>query len=80
MKNILPTKKYLEFSNIFSGSCLNFNYKIFPNVKENKVRVVVFLGEFCFEKSELIAEKNFQFEDDLIEKIDFWLERKKKEI
>ena len=79
MKNILPTKRYLEFSNIFSGSCLDFNYKIFPNVKENFVRVVVWKGRFSFENSESIFERNFTFEDDLIEKIDVWLEEKRKE-
>ncbi len=71
----LPTLEYLKFGNIFSGSLKDFNYKLFPKVEENKVRVVVFKGEFSFENCENFKEKTFEIKEKLIEEIALWFER-----
>ncbi len=76
----LPTAEYLKFNNIYSGSFGEFNYKLFPNIENGSVRVVVWKGKYSFEKSEMLFEKNFSFEDNLIKKIDEWLKIKKEEI
>lgn len=69
----LPTVEYLKFNNIYSGSCGEFNYKLFPNIEDGSVRVVIWKGKFSFENSNLLLEKNFNFEDNLIKKINKWL-------
>ncbi len=76
----LPTAEYLKFNNIYSGSFGDFNYKLFPDIKNNSVRVVVWKGKYSFEKSDLLFEKNFNFEDDLIKEINEWLKIKKQKI
>lgn len=76
----LPTAEYLKFNNIYSGSFGDFNYKLFPDIKNEIVRVVVWKGRYSFEKSDLLFEKNFNFEDNLIEKINEWLNIKKQKI
>lgn len=76
----LPTAEYLKFNNIYSGSFEEFNYKLFPDVEKSSVRVVVWKGRYSFEKSDLLFEENFNFEDNLIKKIDEWLKIKKEEI
>lgn len=76
----LPTAEYLKFNNIYSGSFGEFNYKLFPDIEKNSVRVVVWKGKYSFEKSDLLFEENFIFEDNLILKINEWLKVKKEEI
>lgn len=72
----VPTYEYLKFGNIFSSSLGDFNFKIFPMVKENSVRVVVWKGKFCFENSEMLFCENFVLKDDVGLKIKDWLEKK----
>ena len=70
----LPTLEYLKFGNIFSGSLKDFNYKLFPKVEENKVRAVIFKGEFSFENCENFKEKTFEIKENLIEEVRLWFE------
>ena len=70
----LPTLEYLKFGNIFSGSFEGVNYKLFPKIEENCVRVVIFKGEFSFEECEDFKEKTFEIKKNLIEEIKLWFE------
>ena len=71
----LPTCEYFKFGNIFSSSFKNFNYKIFPNCEDDTVRVVVWLGVFCLDVSEISFQEEFKMEEDLKNKLKFWLEK-----
>ena len=74
----VPTYEYLKFGNIFSGSLGDFNFKIFPILEEKKVKVAVWKGEFCFEKSEIIFCEHFSLEKGVSLKIKNLLEDKAK--
>lgn len=58
-----PTLEYLKFGNIFSSSADDFNFKIFPNVDDSKIRVVIWKGRNCLEVSEILFEKVFDLLD-----------------
>lgn len=66
----VPNFEMVEFKNIYSGSFFNKNYKIFPG--EN-VRVVIWDGQNCFEKSELTAEKEFDYGKDGYDEMIEWI-------
>ena len=54
----MPNLDYFQFKNIYSGSIhQEFQYKIFP--MENTLKAAVWIGPFCYEKSELLAEQEF---------------------
>ena len=54
----IPTLSNLKFGNIFSGSCKNFNFKIFPNCDEGKMKIAIWKGKNCFEKSDIYLMLN----------------------
>ena len=59
----LPCLEFLGFENIYSGSYDNFNFKVFPEVCELKVKVVVWLGCCCLEKSEPLSSQEFDLNE-----------------
>ena len=75
-KLITPTLEYLKFGNVFSGGVENFNFKMFPNIGENKVKIVVWEGENCCEKSNPLFEETFDLSLDGLEKAIAWLDDK----
>lgn len=58
-----PTLEYLKFGNIFSSSYGNFNFKIFPNVDDCKIKVVIWKGQNCLDVSEALFENFFDLSD-----------------
>ena len=75
-KLITPTLEYLKFGNVFSGGVENFNFKMFPNVGENKVKIVVWEGKNCCEKSKSLFEETFDLSPGGFEKAVSWLNDK----
>ncbi len=69
----LPSVKYLKFGNIYSGSSGNFNYKIFPNVKEEKFKISTWLGKCCYEKCDVLHEKDFKLNEVGLNEAAQWL-------
>lgn len=52
----IPLLEYFQSRNIYAGSYKSFNYKIFPG---DSLRVVIWMGKFCLDQSEIIAEESF---------------------
>ena len=59
-----PTLEYLKFGNIFSSSLGNFNFKIFPDTNDCKMKVVIWKGKNCLDVSEILFEKIFPLSDE----------------
>ena len=72
----IPTSEYFKFGNVFSASKDNFNYKIFPELEKGKARVAVFMGNLCYEKSEILFEKYFELAEGFVKDICLWLSGK----
>ncbi len=80
-KNLhIPTLSNLKFGNIFSGSCKDFNFKIFPNCDEVKMKIAVWKGKNCFEKSDILQEKIFDLDEQGMQSAISWLEKKNLEL
>lgn len=52
-----PEIEYFNSGNIFCGSDHGFNYKIYPG--SEGMRIVIWYGKFCLDKSEVVAEETF---------------------
>lgn len=59
-----PTLEYLKFGNIFSSSLGNFNFKIFPDMNDRKMKVVIWKGKNCLDVSEVLFEKIFSLSNE----------------
>lgn len=53
----IPDIPYFRAKNIFSGSLQGFNYKIWP--KDEGLKAAVWVGPYCYEKSEEAASGVF---------------------
>ena len=71
-----PTLEYLKFGNVFSGGVGNFSFKISPNVCENEVKVVIWEGKNCCEKSKSLFENVFDLSTSGFEAAVVWLNDK----
>lgn len=59
-----PTLEYLKFGNIFSSSLDDFNFKMFPDIDDCKISVVIWQGHNCLDASEALFEKIFGLSED----------------
>lgn len=63
---------YFKSGNVFTGSKGQFNFRI---AGENDLLAVsVWYGLFCYEKSEIVAQNNFDFSADGLDEAIRWLE------
>jgi len=53
----IPNLLYFQSGNIYSGSLEDFGYKLLP--EGENLRVCVWKGPFCMEKSEILASREF---------------------
>jgi hypothetical protein len=72
----LPPFEYFGFGNIYSGSLGAFNYKIWP---KEELRIVVWYGKYCCEKSQPHAEKTFSSDEKGLGELCQWLENEYQE-
>lgn len=68
-----PTLEYLKFGNIFSSSLGNFNFKIFPDVDDCKIKVIIWQGQNCLDASEELFDKIFELSDDGLDEMISWI-------
>lgn len=79
----LPVLHSFENNNVFTGSFGNLRFKITPNVimanakevdmEQSSVKAEYWHGAFCYEKSEIEAEKVFPMSEEGREAIRDWL-------
>lgn len=68
-KIFLPTLHTFAMNNIFTGSCGLFRFRACPNIimatpkevdfQQSSIRVEYWHGLYCYEKSEIEAERTF---------------------
>lgn len=67
----IPNLDYFQSKNNFTGSLKKFRYKIEP---QNDFLIgTVWLGDYCFEKSKILAEQQFPLNNDGLEELFSWL-------
>lgn len=62
-KFMIPVLLFFINKNEFVGSHGDFRYKITPDNKENLLKVVIWHGKFCLEKSEVTAQAEFPMDE-----------------
>ncbi len=79
----LPTLHTFAMKNTFTGSCGLFRFKIVPSVtmigkevdfENSSMKAEYWHGQFCYEKSEIEAEKTFPLSTEGREEMISWLE------
>lgn len=63
----LPTFAYFDFGNVWNGSLLGgFNYRIVPKSGDEPpvLKVTVWYGDLCLDKSEVAEEFDYPFSDE----------------
>ena len=79
----IPTLHTFAMNNIFTGSCGNFRFRIVPKVvmagkevvfEESNIFAEFWHGPFCYEKSEMEAEKTFPMSEEGRLEMKQWLE------
>ena len=85
MKEVfLPTLHWFAMTNLFTGSCGEFRFRAEPNVimataKEvdfdaSTIKCEYWHGPFCYEKSQMEAEKTFPMTEEGRAEMKAWLE------
>lgn len=74
----VPDIPYFRAKNIFSGSLGRFQYKIWP--QEDELKVSVWNGPNCFEKSEEIASAMFPMDVSGRQELLGWLTQQRTEL
>ena len=79
----IPTLHTFAMNNSFTGSCGLLRFKITPNVtmanpkevdmEASSIRVESWHGMFCYEKSEIEAEKTFPMSEEGRQALRQWL-------
>lgn len=72
MKFDLCGLSYYESGNVFTGNQGDFCYKIRPD--EGNLKICLWRGPYCFDKSELLKEKEFPMDQAGFEQLHCWLE------
>ncbi len=82
----IPTLHTFAMDNIFTGSCGELRFRIVPKVvkvegnnkevdfTKSTVFAQIWHGKFCYEKSEMEAEKTFPMTEDGRTELKAWLE------
>ena len=68
----IPPFEYFGFGNIYSGSSGAFNYKVWP---KEELKIVVWYGKYCCEKSEPHAEETFPNSPEGLRELCQWLDQ-----
>jgi len=63
---------YFQNGNPFTGSKEQFNFKIVG--KDDQFEVAIWYGWFCYDKSEILARKEFPFTAEGLDEVIAWLE------
>jgi len=81
----IPTLHTFAMENTFTGSCGMFRFKIVPNVvkstpkevdfEQSSIKAEYWHGPFCYEKSEVEAEKIFPMTEEGRAAMKVWLEK-----
>ena len=85
MKEVfLPTLHWFAMTNKFTGSCGEFRFRADPNVimatakevdfEASSIKCEFWHGPFCYEKSEMEAEKTFPMTEEGRLEMKVWLE------
>lgn len=85
MKEIfLPTLHWFAMNNLFTGSCGEFRFRAAPNVimatakevdfEASSIHCEFWHGPFCYEKSEMEAERTFPMSEEGRTQMKNWLE------
>lgn len=67
----IPPFEYFDNKNIFSGNQGAFNYKIWP---KEELKIAVWYGKNCYEKSEIAAEQSFEKSESGLQELLLWTE------
>ncbi len=80
----IPTLHTFAMNNIFTGSCGEFRFRIVPTVvmrtpkevdmEKSSINAEFWHGKFCYEKSQMEAEKNFPMSEEGRTELKHWLE------
>ena len=80
----LPTLHWFAMTNLFTGSCGDFRFRAEPNVimatakevdfEASTIKCEFWHGPFCYEKSEMEAEKTFPMTEEGRLEMKAWLE------
>ena len=80
----IPTLHTFAMSNIFTGSCGAFRFRIEPTVvmrtqkevdmEASSMTAKFWHGQFCYEKSEMEGEKTFPMSEEGRQDMKAWLE------
>ena len=80
----LPTLHWFAMKNLFTGSCGAFRFRAEPNVvmatpkevdfEQSSIHCEYWHGPFCYEKSEMEAERTFPMSEDGRLEMKQWLE------
>ena len=80
----LPVLHWFDAKNSFSGSCGDFRFMAKPNVvmatakevdfEQSTIHVEYWHGLYCYEKSEMEAEKTFPMTEEGLKQMRQWLE------
>lgn len=85
MKEIfLPTLHWFAMNNLFTGSCGEFRFRAAPNVimatakevdfEASSIHCEFWHGPFCYEKSEMEADRTFPMSEEGRTQMKNWLE------
>ena len=85
MKEVfLPTLHWFAMNNLFTGSCGEFRFRAAPNVimatskevdfEASSIHCEFWHGPFCYEKSEMEAERTFSMSEEGRTQMKNWLE------
>jgi hypothetical protein len=80
----LPNLHWFAMKNLFTGSCGNLRFRAKPNVEmatakevdfgASSITVELWHGPFCYEKSEMEAQREFPMSNDGLSAMKQWLE------
>ena len=85
MKEVfLPTLHWFAMNNLFTGSCGEFRFRAAPNVimatakevdfEASSIHCEFWHGPFCYEKSEMEADRTFPMSEEGRTQMKNWLE------
>ena len=85
MKEIfLPTLHWFAMTNLFTGSCGEFRFRVKPNVvmatakevdfDQSTITAEFWHGLYCYEKSEMEASSTFPMTEEGLLEMKHWLE------
>ncbi len=72
-KFYVPAADYFTSGNVITGSLGNFNYKISPDLEQEELEVVTWLGKMNLAHSEVQAQQRFELSEEGLQQLDRWL-------